>query len=84
MEPELLAQKKKMQISVMLKDSDVRKIERAILQTEVEMRDIKHKQAQLQSELIAKEGVYKKLAGEKMLMQNELIKLKHQINNLGR
>lgn len=83
MDPALLAQKKKMQIEIVLKDSDVRKVEREILQMEVEIRDIKHKQAQLQTDLIVKENAYKKLAAARMQMQNELIKLKHQMNFIG-
>lgn len=82
--PELLSQKKKMQMEIMLKDSDVKKIARARLGAEVEIRDIKRKQAQLQMDLVAKESLLKKMDSQNIQLQNELIKLKHQINNLGR
>ena len=84
LEPELLAQRKKMQMEIMLKDSDVKKNMRARLEAEVAVRDIKHKQAQLQMDLMQKENLLKKLQVEDMQMQNELIKMKHQMNNLGR
>lgn len=84
MDPELLTQKKKMQMEIMLKDSDVKKNERATLEVEVAIRDLKHKQAQLQTEFLLKENLLKKLKGEHLQIQAELIKLKHQINSLGR
>ena len=54
------------------------------LETEIAIRDISHKLAQLQMDLAVKENMLKKLDGESILMQNELIKMKHQMNNLGR
>ena len=77
------AQKKKMQMEIMLKETDVKRIGRAMLEIEVSMRDIKHKQAQLASEYISKELAYKKLVSDQVLMQNELIKMKHKMNNIG-
>ena len=82
--PELLTQKKKLQIEIMLKDSDVKKWTRARLDAEVAIRDLKHKQAQLQMDITVKENIMKKLDAQNMQFQNELIKLKHQMNNLGR
>ena len=82
--PELLSQRKKMQMEIMLKDSDVKKNVRMKLETEIAIRDISHKLAQLQMDLAVKENMLKKLDGESILMQNELIKMKHQMNNLGR
>lgn len=82
--PELISQKKKMQMDIMLKDSDVKKNMRARLEAEIAVRDIKHKQAQLQMDLTLKENLLKKLQAENTMMQNELIKLKHKMNNLGR
>ncbi|EKD58900.1 MAG: hypothetical protein ACD_56C00034G0002 [uncultured bacterium] len=82
--PELMSQKKKMQMDIMLKDSDVKKNMRARLEAEIAVRDIKHNQAQLQMDLTLKENLLKKLQAENTMMQNELIKLKHQMNNLGR
>ncbi|KKQ80175.1 MAG: hypothetical protein UT03_C0031G0003 [Candidatus Moranbacteria bacterium GW2011_GWD2_38_7] len=82
--PELLTQKKKLQIEIMLKDRDVKKLTRARLDAEVAIRDLKHKQAQLQMDITVKENIMKKLDAQNMQFQNELIKLKHQMNNLGR
>lgn len=82
--PELLHQKKKLQMDIMLKESDVKKNERISMATEIALRELKHKQTQIQSEFVIKESELKKLAAEHLLMQTELIKLKHLMNNLGR
>ena len=82
--PELEVQKKKMQMDIMLKDSDLKRNERAMIEAEVALRELKHKQAQLQSEFIVKENQLKKLSADHVQIQAELIKMKHQINNLGR
>lgn len=84
MSPEILAQRKKMQMEIMLKETDVKKNQRETLLVEIAIRDIKHKQAQMQLDLVVKENILKRLVAEKMQVQNELIKMKHQINNLGR
>lgn len=82
--PELEEQKKKMQMEIMLKDSDLKKNERILLETEVTMREIKHKQIQLQTEFVVKENQFRRLTADHTQLQAEIIKLKHQINNLGR
>ncbi len=84
LEPELLAQRKKMQMEIMLKESDMKRNERTLMDTEISLRDLRHKQAQLQSEFIVKESHFKKLTADHMQLQAEVIKLKHQMNNLGR
>lgn len=84
MDPQLLAQRKKMQMDIMLKESDMKRNERAMTEAEVVMRDLKHKQVQLQSEFALKESQLKKLTADHVQIQAELIKLKHQMNNLGR
>lgn len=82
--PELEAQRKKMQMEIMLKESDVKKNERMLIDIEIGMRDLKHKQTQLQSEFMFKENQYKKIEADHLQLQAELIKLKHQMINLGR
>lgn len=82
--PELIAQRKKMQMEIMLKDSDLKKNERAIIETEIALRELKRKQTQLQTEFVAKESQAKRLSSEHVQIQAELIKLKHQMNSLGR
>ena len=84
MSPELLAQRKKMQMEIMLKDSDLKKNEREMMAAEVAMREIQHKQTQLQVEYVMKDNQLKKLISSHVQLQAELIKLKHQVNNLGR
>jgi chromosome segregation ATPase len=84
MDPQLLAQRKKLQMEIMLKDSDMKKNERELMNNEIALRDIKHKQTQLQSEFMLKENQLKKLNADHIQLQAELIKLKHQMNNLGR
>lgn len=82
--PELLAQRKKMQMEIMLKDSDLKKNERGMLEAEIALRELKHKQAQIQAEFVLKENQLKKLSADHIQIQAELIKLKHQMNSLGR
>ncbi|NTW27341.1 MAG: hypothetical protein HGA36_03385 [Candidatus Moranbacteria bacterium] len=82
--PELEVQKKKLQMEIMLKDSDMKRNERALMETEIALRDIKHKQIQIQTEFVVKENVLKKLTADHVQLQAELIKLKHLMNNLGR
>jgi hypothetical protein len=82
--PELGAQKKKMQMEIMLKDSDIKRNERAMIETEIALRELKHKQVQLQTEFVMKENHLKKLNADHVQLQAESIKLKHQVNNLGR
>ncbi|MDD5464260.1 MAG: hypothetical protein PHP62_03865 [Candidatus Moranbacteria bacterium] len=84
MDPELLAQRKKLQMAIMLKDSDIKRSERAMLDVDVVLRELKHKQSQLQTETLLKENQLKKLTADHQQMQLEIIKLKHQMNNLGR
>lgn len=71
-------------MEIMLKDSDLKKNERAIIEAEVALRELKHKQTQLQTEFIVKENQAKKLSAEHIQIQAELIKLRHQMNSLGR
>ena len=84
MDPEILAERKKMQMEIMLKDSDMKKNERNKLAVEVLIRELKYKLTQIQSEILSKEAEMKKIQGDQMQFGNELIKLKHQMNNLGR
>lgn len=80
--PEILAERKKMQIEILLKDSDLKKSMRARIEVETALRDLKHKENLIQSEIISKESQLKKIEGESLQFQNELIKLKHKMNAL--
>lgn len=83
-DPELILQKKKMQMEIMLKDSDLKKNERAIVEIEIILHELKHKQSQLQAEFIVRENQSKKINADHVQIQAELVKLKHQMNSLGR
>jgi hypothetical protein len=81
-DPDILVQKKKMQLEILLKDSDLKKSMRLKTEIEIALRDLKHKEGLLQAEIIAKEVQLKKFEGENLILQNEIIKLKHKINGL--
>lgn len=80
LDPQLQAQKKKMQMEILFKESDLKKNERLKVELEVVIRDLKHKESQLQAEMILKESQLKKAEEAHMQLQNEIIKLKHQMN----
>ncbi len=84
LEPEALAQKKKMQMEMILEESDVKRAQRNKLVLEAEIRELKSKKQQAEMELTLKEGKLKRTNEEIVAMQNELIKLKHKIISVGR
>ena len=83
-DPQILADRKKIQLEILLKDSDLKKNMRSKIDVETALRDLKHKESLIQMEIISKESQLKKIEAEFMQLQNELIKLKHQMNSLGR
>jgi chromosome segregation ATPase len=83
-DPQIKDERKKMQLEVLLKDSDVKKNMRSRIEIETALRDLKHKDNLIQAEIASKENLLKKIEAEYMQLQNELIKLKHQMNSLGR
>ena len=83
-DPAISDQRKKMQLEILLKDSDVKKNMRSRIEIETALRDLKHKDNLIQAEIASKENLLKKIEAEYMQLQNELIKLKHQMNSLGR
>jgi len=83
-DPQIKAERKKMQMEVLLKDSDVKKNMRSRIEIETALRDLKHKDNLIQADIFAKENLLKKIEAEYMQLQNELIKLKHQMTSLGR
>ena len=82
-DPEIKASKKKLQIELILKDSDVKKNVRSGIEIETALRDLKHKESLIQMEILSKEKQLKKIEAERSFMENELIRLKHKINSLG-
>ncbi|HOF42521.1 MAG TPA: hypothetical protein PLF30_00480 [Candidatus Moranbacteria bacterium] len=83
MNPEISAQKKKMQMEILLKESDVKKFERVKVELEIALRDIKQKEAQLQADKASKESRLKRTEEDITQLRNEIIKLKRQMNMLG-
>ena len=83
MNPEISAQKKKMQMEILLKESDVKKFERVKVELEIALRDIKQKEAQLQADKASKESMLKRTEEDITKLRNEIIKLKRQMNMLG-
>jgi hypothetical protein len=81
-DPQIAADRKKLQLEILLKDSDVKKNIRTKIDIETALRDLKHKESLLQVEIISKENQLKKVEAEQMQLQNELIKLKHQMSAL--
>ncbi|HPN55048.1 MAG TPA: hypothetical protein PLB52_03940 [Candidatus Moranbacteria bacterium] len=84
LDPELKAERKKMQLEIILKDSDVKKNMRSKIEVETALRDLKHKESLIQMEIVSKENQLKKIEADAAFMQNELIKLKRKMNSLGR
>lgn len=82
-DPQIKADKHRMQMQILLADSDVKKNMRSKIEVETALRDLKHKGNLIQAEIFAKESLLKKIEAEYIQLQNELIKLKHQMNSLG-
>lgn len=82
-DPQILAERKKMQLEILLKESDLKKLERFKMQAETDIRDIKHKTDLLNAEMISKESQLKKIESEHMMLYNEIVKMKHKMNSLG-
>ena len=76
------ADRKKIQLEIILKDSDLKKSMRNKIIIETDLRDLKHKDSLIQMDILSKESQLKKIEAEAMQFQNELIKLKHQMSSL--
>ena len=83
-DPQIKAEKKKMQIEMLLKDSDLKKNMRSRNEIETTLRDLRHKESMIQVEILSKQSQLKKIEADFIVLQNELIKLKHKQNSLGR
>jgi len=82
-DPQIKAEKKKMQLEILLKDSDVKKNMRSKIEVETTLRDLRHKESLIHMDILSKENQLKKIEAEAVVLQNELIKLKHKMNSLG-
>ena len=83
-DPQVKADKKKLQMEILMKESDIKKNERAKIDTEVILRDLKHKEALIQADILSYNKKMEKIQADETQMQNEIIKIKHQFNSLGR
>lgn len=81
-DPQIAAERKKIQLEILLKDSDIKKNMRNKAEIETTLRDLKHKNSLIEMEILAKESRLKKIEAEYIQLQNELIKLKHQMSAL--
>lgn len=81
-DPQIAAERKKLQLEVLLKEADLKKNMRGKIDIETTLRDLRHKDISIQMEINSKENQLKKLEAEFIQLQNELIKLKHQMSAL--
>jgi prefoldin subunit 5 len=81
---QIKAEIKKMQMEILLRDSDLKKNMHLKVEAETALRDLNHKKSLLEVEIHSKEAHLKKLEIEIIEIQNELIKMKHKMNALGR
>jgi hypothetical protein len=83
LDPQAISQKRKMQMDILFKESDLKKNERLKSELEISIRELKLKESQIRSEMILKEIQLKKIEEAHMQLYNEIIKLKHQMNTFG-
>jgi hypothetical protein len=83
-DPQLNSEKRRMQVELVLKDSDLKKNLRLKMELELAIRDMKKKQVQMEFDLVAKTSLMRKVEAEIILLQNEIIKEKHKLAGLGR
>ena len=82
-DPQIKAERKKMQLEMLLKDSDVKKNMRSKIEVQTTLRDLRHKESLIHMDILSKESLLKRLEAEAVVLQNELIRIKHKMNSLG-
>ena len=65
-----------------MKDGDYKKNERKKMEVEIEIRQLKQKRVQLDSEIMAKERDLNGLHGNQLVLLGEIKKLKNELNIL--
>jgi len=80
-EPEVLARRKKLQVEIIIKESDTKRLDRNKVALEAEIRALKSKKQQIEIDLTLKDSKLKHMQEELTMMQNELIALKHKMNS---
>lgn len=81
-DPQINAEKHRLQMELVLTDSDIKKNMRRKMELEVDIRELKRKQFQMTVDLASKESFLKKVDAELMMLQNEVIKGKHKLAGL--
>ena len=81
-DPQVEARKHRLQMDIMIKDSDFKKNERKKIDLDVAVRDLKRKRNQIDVELQQKETELKKLTMTQVQLFNETKKLKGMLNQM--
>ena len=81
-DPQIEAEKHRLQMEMLLKDGDLKKNLRKKMELEVEIRQLKVKRNQIESEYALAESQLKRIEMELIGIQNELIKFKHKMLTL--
>lgn len=81
-DPQKDARKHRIQMEIVMKDGDYKKNERKKMEVEIEIRQLKQKRAQLDSEIMAKERDLNGLHGNQLVLLGEIKKLKNELNLL--
>jgi len=81
-DPQKDARKHRIQMEIVMKDGDYKKNERKKMEVEIEIRQLKQKRVQLDSEIMAKERDLNGLHGNQLVLLGEIKKLKNELNIL--
>lgn len=76
------AKKHRLQMEIVMKESDYKKEEHKKVEMEIEIRKLKQKQQQIVMEIATKERDMGKLHGEQLMRFAEIKKLKNELNLL--
>lgn len=81
-DPQIEAERHRLQMEILMKDADIKKNMRLKLSLDIELRQLKLKKAQIESDIISKESLYKKTEAMLAVLENEMIKAKHHMGTL--
>ena len=81
-DPQKDAKRHRIQMEMVMKDGDYKKNERKKMEVEIEIRQLKQKRVQLDSEIMAKERDLNGLHGNQLVLLGEIKKLKNELNIL--
>jgi hypothetical protein len=81
-DPEVNSKRKKIRMEMILKDSDIKKNSRKIIELEMQTRDLKRKKTIIEMDLAKIELETKKIQGLQTVLQLEYKKIKNNLNML--